>query len=156
MLVAVGIVDQPVERVESIAQFQFQALGRKISHHRFFLGRIEDPSAGLDREFLARSVIHLAEHLGDRPDNPKAAQVVADRDGNRQLHRGVMLDVFVIGLRDIAGRRLQVKNRVQHELELRTARSQHPVETDINVGERRLGLGLHHPDRHEQTAGQRD
>ena len=68
----------------------------------------------------------------------------------------MVLDRLVVGAGEIARRRLEVENRVEHELQLRAARAEHGVEAGRRRGERRLRLRLHHPHRHQQPAGERD
>src|SRR4051812_4066731 len=49
-----------------------------------------------------------------------------------------------------------MENRVQHELQFRTARAEHRIEARCRLRERRLRLRLHHPHAHEQPARERD
>ena len=83
-------------------------------------------------------------------------KLVADRERHGEFHVGITLDVLKILPRNIARRGFQMKNGIEHELQFGTACAQHRVKTAVDAGERRLRLRLDHPNREQQSTGERD
>ena len=91
-----------------------------------------------------------------RADDAETLIVVAGGVGDRQPHARVLFDLLIERPRDIAERSLQVKNRVEHKLQLRAARAQHGVKPDSIADEGFIALRLDREDGHHQAAAQRD
>ena len=105
---------------------------------------------------FARRVFDVGQQVRERADDPVAVIIVAHGDGDGVQDGGVFADVLDVRRSQQAGRRFHVENGVQHELELGTARAEHGIEARVDLAEVPLGLGLHHPDGHEQSPGERD
>ena len=71
-------------------------------------------------------------------DQPVASIVVSHGNGNSELDCGVLLNVEEIRPWQVAGRGFQVKNSVEHQLQLRSPRAQHRIEAPIHASKGRL------------------
>ncbi len=123
------------------------------SKHGFTALGVEDAAARLQYEAPA-ALVELLKHRVCGAHDAEALIAVAGAVGDRQRHPRVPSNRLVSGPRDVPGGGLEVKHRVEHQLELAPPRSQHGVEAHRASGEGRIRLRLDAEDREDEAGGQ--
>ena len=155
LVLFLGIEIQTVVRLEGVTGFQPETLSNEGSHHCFAIPVFKPTPSAHQTEATTRSSLGLGEEVGERANDAIAQVVVANRDRNSQSHCPVGRQCLEIGKRDISRGRLEVEQRIEDQLKLRPTSTENGIPGAGLACEGGPSLAFDHPDRHQQSTGQR-
>ena len=110
------VEDQTVEGVEGVAHLDSEGFGNDAADDRLSETLVEGASAG-DLVASALAVFDVCEKICERADQAIAEVVVSDGNGERDCDRALTFHIEVVLPFQVSGGGLEVKDRVQDELE---------------------------------------
>src|SRR5258706_4314831 len=153
-MLLVGVEVQAVIGPKPVAPPEMQFARRKTTDDRFAQGRIEESSSVSDLVLAAGGIFGARKEIWQSTDNSKSAVIVAHSNRQGQLDARIPGNFLEVIPSDVRGRCFQMKDRIEDDLELRTAGAQNRIESTSRLRKRAMDLIANHPDRKQQTSRQ--